>query len=237
MVYGDPRRHVQGLVLRHVDHQQIPASSCSRSASTRGFRRRRSAVDNFLTFSVCIGRSTLMQLDNPCHCFAYARQPRARNVGVPRGLVLIHRPLRSRSGARIAWLFRLFYYVMPLKWTFGSAGYDVFMPSDFTGAETCVPGAAITYSDGTAATCSSAGFYCDGMQSSFGCWGRDRRAGSRHPAQVVPDHLRRPPRQGPRGPPRDAVAALKLAYIFILTIKVSATDSPQKPAKATTKTK
>ena len=74
-------------------------------------------------------------------------------------------------GEDVVWPFRLFYYVMPLKWTFGSAGYDLFMPSDFTGAETCVPGAAITYSDGTTATCSSAGF-CDGMQSSFGCWGR-----------------------------------------------------------------
>jgi len=31
------------------------------------------------------------------------------------------------------------------------------------------------------------------------------------------------------------VAALKLGYIFILTKKVSATDSPQKPAKVSPK--
>ena len=140
-------------------------------------------------------------------------------------------------GEDVVWPFRLFYYVMPLKWTFGSAGYDVFMPSDFTGAETCVPGAAITYSDGTAATCSSAGFYCDGMQSSFGCWGRtgEQVLDTLHKSYQTltsDDHRGRD-----LGVLLAMAAALKLAYIFILTTKVSATDSPQKPAKATTKTK
>ena len=111
------------------------------------------------------------------------------------------------------------------------------MPSEFTGAETCVPGAAISYSDGTTATCSSVGFYCDGMKSSFGCWGRT--------GEQVLDTLNRSyetlSSDDLRG--RDfgillaMAAALKLAYVFILTSKVSATDSPKKPAKAATEAK
>ena len=75
------------------------------------------------------------------------------------------------------------------------------------------------------------GFYCDGMTSSFGCWGR---TGTQvlDTLQMSYESLSSTDHRG-----RDIgillamVAALKLGYIFILTKKVSATDSPQKPAK------
>ena len=75
------------------------------------------------------------------------------------------------------------------------------------------------------------------MQSSFGCWGRtgEQVLDTLHKSYQTltsDDHRGRD-----LGVLLAMAAALKLAYIFILTTKVSATDSPQKPAKAATKTK
>lgn len=194
--------------------------------------------DNFLTFSVNIA-CTLMVFDNMAQLLAVAFVNPVIGMLAFLGFwssSIVFCGLVFR-GEDVVWPFKLFYYVMPLKWTFGSAGYDLYMPSEFTGAETCVPGAAISYSDGTTATCSSVGFYCDGMKSSFGCWGRT--------GEQVLDTLNRSyetlSSDDLRG--RDfgillaMAAALKLAYVFILTSKVSATDSPQKPAKAATEAK
>ena len=110
--------------------------------------------DNFITFTVTM-TATLMVFDNLAQLLAVAFvNPVLGMLGflgvwsssiIFCGLVF--------RGEDVVWPFRLFYYLMPLKWTFGSAGYDVFMPSTFSGAETCVPGAAITYADGTASTC------------------------------------------------------------------------------------
>jgi ABC-type multidrug transport system ATPase subunit len=72
----------------------------------------------------------------------------------------------------VVWPFRLFYYVLPLKWTFNASGYDVYMPSKaYKGASICDAGADVTLSSGAVVACPAGGFYCDGAATSFGCWG------------------------------------------------------------------
>jgi len=188
--------------------------------------------DNFLTFSVTI-TCTLMVFDNLAQLLAVAFVNPVIGMLAFLGFwssSIVFCGLVFR-GEDVVWPFRLFYYVMPLKWTFGSAGYDLFMPSDFSGAEICVPGAAITYADGTSATCSPVGYYCDGMTSSFGCWGR---TGTQvlDTLKMSYESLSSTDYRGrDLGVLLAMTAALKLGYIFILMKKVSATDSPQKPAK------
>lgn len=194
--------------------------------------------DNFITFSLTI-TATLMFFDNLAQLLAVAFVNPVLGMLAFLGVwssSIIFCGLVFR-GEDVVWPFRLFYYVMPLKWTFGSAGYDLFMPSTFSGAESCVPGASITYADGTASTCPPVGFYCDGMTSSFGCWGRTGEQ-VLDTLQMSYESLSSTDHRG-----RDIgillamVAALKLGYVFILTKKVSATDSPQKPAKVSPKAK
>jgi len=43
-------------------------------------------------------------------------------------------------GEDVIWPLRLFYYVLPLKWLFNSAAYDIFMPAVYHDAELCTPG-------------------------------------------------------------------------------------------------
>ena len=65
----------------------------------------------------------------------------------------------------VVWPFRLFYYVLPLKWTFNAAGYDVYMPSaSYKGAELCDVGANVTLASGAEVACPAAGVYCDGAK-------------------------------------------------------------------------
>ena len=127
-------------------------------------------------------------------------------------------------GGDVIWPFRLFYYTLPLKWVFNAIGYDVFTPGVFSGAAECTAGAALS----SGGTCSSAGYYCEGAATSFGCWGR---SGS----QVLSTlHLSYESltEEDERG--FDIlvllimVVVLKLGYVFVLWTKVSATDSPQK---------
>jgi len=188
--------------------------------------------DNFLTFSVTI-TCTLMVFDNLAQLLAVAFVNPVIGMLAFLGFwssSIVFCGLVFR-GEDVVWPFRLFYYVMPLKWTFGSAGYDLFMPSDFSGAEICVPGAEIRYADDTVSTCSPVGYYCDGMTSSFGCWGR---TGTQvlDTLKMSYESLSSTDYRGrDLGVLLAMTAALKLGYIFILMKKVSATDSPQKPAK------
>jgi len=131
-------------------------------------------------------------------------------------------------GGDVIWPFRLFYYTLPLKWVFNAVGYDVYTPGVFSGAAACAAGSAVTLADGTAMTCSSAGYYCEGAATSFGCWGR---TGS----QVLSTlNLSYESLTEEDERVFDAlillimIVVLKLGYIFILWTKVSATDSPQK---------
>ena len=129
-------------------------------------------------------------------------------------------------GADVIWPFRLFYYTLPLKWLFNAVAYDVFHPAEFSGASTCTPGEALP----SGGVCSSAGFYCSDVATSFGCWG--------HEGHQVLDTLNLSYESLTSEDERlfDAaillimVAVLKIAYVFVLWSKVSATDSPQKDA-------
>jgi len=42
-------------------------------------------------------------------------------------------------GEDVIWPLRIFYYVLPLKWLFNSAAYDIFTPAVYTDAELCNP--------------------------------------------------------------------------------------------------
>lgn len=129
-------------------------------------------------------------------------------------------------GGDVIWPFRLFYYTLPLKWLFNAVAYDVFNPAEFSGASTCTPGEALP----SGGVCSSAGFYCSDVATSFGCWG--------HEGHQVLDTLNLSYESLTSEDERlfDAaillimVAVLKIAYVFVLWSKVSATDSPQKDA-------
>ena len=90
-------------------------------------------------------------------------------------------------------VFRLFYYVLPLKWTFNASGYDVYMPTaSFKGAALCDAGAdalTLAWAPGLPA----GGFYCDGAATSFGCWGATgEQVLNTEPVVREPRHGRRP---------------------------------------------
>jgi len=76
-------------------------------------------------------------------------------------------------GDDVIWPFRLFYYVLPLRWLFNALTYDIYMPETYNGAELCNPGNEIPGGNGT--VCQSVGYFCPDMPSdvSIGCWGRE----------------------------------------------------------------
>ena len=134
-------------------------------------------------------------------------------------------------GEDVVWPFKIFYYVMPLKWLFNGVGYDVYMPGEFSGAALCEPGSTIVGGGGNT-TCTSAGFYCEGASTSFGCWGRTGK-------QVLQTlHMTYESLDIDDDRALDVlvllamVAALKAGYVFVLWRHVSATDSPQALASA-----
>jgi len=133
-------------------------------------------------------------------------------------------------GGDVVWPFRLFYYIMPLKWLFNGTGYDVYMPGSFSGAELCTPGTAIVTGNSTS-TCTDAGFYCDGATTSFGCWGRtgEQVLQTLHMSYESLDI--KDERALDVGVLLAMVAALKLGYIAVLYLTVSATDSPRATPK------
>jgi len=65
-------------------------------------------------------------------------------------------------GEDVIWPLRLFYYVLPLKWLFNSAAYDIYTPVVYPDAELCTPG-----SD---PMCSMLGYKCANL-TSINCFG------------------------------------------------------------------
>jgi len=74
------------------------------------------------------------------------------------------------KGNDVIWPFRIFYYIMPLRWLFNGIGWDIYTPTLWSGAATCVDGAAITTAYGSGVC--NGGFYCYDASSSLACFGR-----------------------------------------------------------------
>lgn len=132
-------------------------------------------------------------------------------------------------GEDVVWPFRTFYYVMPLKWTFNGIGYDVYMPGAFSGATPCEPGAVVSLGGNATSVCTTAGFYCDGATTSFGCWGSSGE-------QVLQTlHMSYESLDTRDDRVVDVLIllvmmlVLKIGYVFTLWRLVSATDSPHTP--------
>ena len=132
----------------------------------------------------------------------------------------------------VVWPFRLFYYVLPLKWTFNAAGYDVYMPSASSkGAELCDVGANVTLASGAEVACPAAGFYCDGAATAFGCWG----ATGEQVLNTLSLSYESLGTDDDRGLDIGILLlmgfVLKLAYIGMLWRQVAAADEPRKIKK------
>merc|ERR1712216_318151 len=129
--------------------------------------------DNFITFAVTFA-ITLWVYDSLAQLMAVSfKSPVIGMLGFlvfwSSSIVFCGLVFRATD---VVWPFRLFYYVLPLKWTFNAAGYDVYMPSaSFKGAALCDAGEDVALSSGAVVACPSAGFYCDGAATAFGCWG------------------------------------------------------------------
>ena len=65
-------------------------------------------------------------------------------------------------GEDCIWPLRAFYYVMPLKWVFNSAAWDIYMPAEYPDAENCVYGVD--------PACTALGYKCPAL-SSLECFG------------------------------------------------------------------
>jgi len=74
-------------------------------------------------------------------------------------------------GDDIIWPIRLFYYILPLQYTFNGAAYSLIQPSTFDGAALCAPGATVQTQLGLEA-CNYNGFYCPNATSPLTCYGR-----------------------------------------------------------------
>jgi len=74
-------------------------------------------------------------------------------------------------GSDVIWPFRIFFYILPLRWLFNGLSYDLYMPSTYDGAFACVPGENVTTDQGIA-TCATTGFYCADALQSLSCFGR-----------------------------------------------------------------
>mmetsp|Transcript_56160 Transcript_56160/g.111487 ORF Transcript_56160/g.111487 Transcript_56160/m.111487 type:complete len:1121 (-) Transcript_56160:482-3844(-) len=74
-------------------------------------------------------------------------------------------------GNDVVWPFRILYYIMPFKWLFNALGYDIYTPTLYSGAATCVSNTNITTNEGVG-LCQSSGFYCLDTSKSIGCYGR-----------------------------------------------------------------
>ena len=129
-------------------------------------------------------------------------------------------------GGDVVWPFRLFYYMMPLKWLFNATGYDIYIPAEFSGAESCTPGTSITAEDGSVSICTDAGFYCEGATSSFGCWGRTGEQVLQTLHMTYESLESSDERLIDLGVLLGMVMALKIGYTVTLWRTVSASDSP-----------
>ena len=132
----------------------------------------------------------------------------------------------------VVWPFRLFYYVLPLKWTFNAAGYDVYMPTaSFKGAALCDAGTDVTLSSGAEVACPSGGFYCDGAATAFGCWG----ATGKQVLNTLSLSYESLGTDDDRGLDIGILLlmgfVLKLAYVGMLWRQVAASDEPRKIKK------
>jgi hypothetical protein len=132
-------------------------------------------------------------------------------------------------GGDVVWPFRVFYYIMPLRWLFNGLGYDLYTPSTYDGALECTPGAAITTDQGDA-TCAATGFYCTDASQSLGCYGR---TGS----QVLETlHFAYESLGSEDERLMDVMIllgmalVLKVAFVFVLWRKVEQSDSPKERA-------
>jgi hypothetical protein len=127
-------------------------------------------------------------------------------------------------GGDVIWPFRANYYALPLKWTFNAIAYNVFDPDTFSGATLCTPGETLSGGSG----CLSTGFYCEGAEASFGCWGREG------PQVLDTLHLSYESLTKEDNRVLDSIILLimalgmKFGYVMVLWMKCSATDSPQK---------
>lgn len=65
-------------------------------------------------------------------------------------------------GEEVIWPLRTFYYILPMKWLFNSAAYDVYMPAVYTDAQLCTPMVD--------PACTMAGFKCANL-TSINCFG------------------------------------------------------------------
>jgi hypothetical protein len=76
------------------------------------------------------------------------------------------------NGEDVIWPFRLFYYIMPLQWTFNGCAYDIFMPEAtvYPDALPCTPGDTMMTSLG-ATNCAPGGFYCPNATNVLLCLG------------------------------------------------------------------
>ena len=122
--------------------------------------------------------------------------------------------------------------MLPLKWTFNAAGYDVYMPSaSYKGAELCDVGANVTLASGAEVACPAAGFYCDGAATAFGCWG----ATGEQVLNTLSLSYESLGTDDDRGFDIGILLlmgfVLKLAYVGMLWRQVAASDEPRKIKK------
>jgi len=75
------------------------------------------------------------------------------------------------KGTDVIWPFRVFYYLLPLKYSFNSAAYDIYTDTTWDGALECVSGATVVTEQGVG-LCDLKGFYCPNATSSLHCFGR-----------------------------------------------------------------
>ena len=133
-------------------------------------------------------------------------------------------------GEDVVWPFRSFYYALPLKWTFNAMAWDVYTPDEFSGATECVPGDVIDAAAGT--VCTAAGFYCEGLTTSFGCWGRTGAQVLRTLHMSYESINAGDDRWLDVGVLLLIVFLMKVGYVVVLWAKVTATAAPTAPVRA-----
>ena len=186
--------------------------------------------DNFITFAVTFA-ITLWVYDSLAQLLAVSfKSPVIGMLGFlvfwSSSIVFCGLVFRATD---VVWPFRLFYYVLPLKWTFNAAGYDVYMPSaSFKGAALCDAGEDVALSSGAVVACPSAGFYCDGAATAFGCWGATGKQ-VLHTLSLSYESLGTDDDRGlDVGILLLMGFVLKLAYVAMLWREVAASDEPRK---------
>ena len=108
--------------------------------------------------------------------------------------------------------------------------WDVYTPDEFSGATECVPGDVIDAAAGT--VCTAAGFYCEGLTTSFGCWGRTGAQVLRTLHMSYESINAGDDRWLDVGVLLLIVFLMKVGYVVVLWAKVTATAAPTAPVRS-----